>query len=130
MAKKQAQLAENIENIKAALNALGRFRPGSLSKQRRARGNGYFQLTYAHQGKVRCQYVRPDYEPVIRRETQTYRRFRELTRRWVALELQLSRLKQQATAAQADSQPAATDPSRRTEPSTPSQITPPAKPHR
>lgn len=98
MDQKQTQLVAQIEKIKAELTALGRLRPGSLSTQARIRGRGYLQLTYTHRGQTRCQYVRPDYAPVIREELATYRRFRELCREWVALELQLSRLTQQAAA--------------------------------
>jgi hypothetical protein len=77
---------------------MGRLRPGSLSKQARARGSGYFQITYALRGKMRCEYVRADYEPVIRAEIETYRRYRKLHRQWIELELKLSRLKQKAAA--------------------------------
>ena len=98
MDQKQLQLVAQIDKIKAELTALGRLRPGSLSRQARIRGSGYLQLTYTHRGQTRCQYVRPDYAPVIREELATYRRFRELCREWVERELQLSRLKQQAAA--------------------------------
>ncbi|MBN2451920.1 MAG: hypothetical protein JXR77_16150 [Lentisphaeria bacterium] len=66
--------------MKAELAVLGRMRPGSLSKQSRARGSGYFQITYSRTGKLHRDHVRPDYEPVVRTEIQTYRRYRELTR--------------------------------------------------
>jgi hypothetical protein len=96
MNTKQRQLEDRIETVKMALAALGRLRPGSLSKQARARGSGYFQITYALRGKMRCEYVRVDYEPVIRAEIETYRRYRQLLRQWIELELKLSRLKQKA----------------------------------
>ena len=74
------------------------MRPGSLSRQARARGGGYFQISYSRAGKLRCDYVRPDYEPVVRAEIQTYRRYKELTRLWVDLELELSRHRQRLSA--------------------------------
>ena len=42
--------------------------------------------------------MRPDYETVVRAEIETYRRYRELTRLWIDLELELSRLKQRRAA--------------------------------
>ena len=98
MDRKQQQLQDSIAEIKAELTALGRLRPGSLSKQARARGSSYFQITCTHKGRTRCEYVRADYEPVIREEIQTYRRYRDLTRQWVAMELELSRLRQNQAA--------------------------------
>ena len=98
MDQKQQRLETRIAELKAELTALGRMRPGSLSRQARTRGSGYFQVSYSRAGKPHSDYVRPDYEPVIRAEIQTYRRYRELTRQWVDLELELSRLRQRLAA--------------------------------
>jgi hypothetical protein len=98
MDQKQQHLEERIAELKAELAALGRMRPGSLSTQARSRGSGYFQVSYSRAGKLHCDYVRPDYEPVIRAEIQTYRRYRDLTRLWVDLELELSRHRQRRAA--------------------------------
>ena len=98
MDRKQQHIEERIAELKAELTALGRMRPGSLSKQARARGGGYFQVSYSRAGRLHCDYVRPDYEPVVRAEIQTYRRYRELTRLWVDLELELSRHMQRLAA--------------------------------
>jgi len=100
MDKKQEQTEARIAELKAELTALGRMRPGSLSRQARARGGGYFQVSYSRAGKLHCDYVRPDYEPVVRAEIQTYRRYRELARLWVDLELELSRHRQRLAAGQ------------------------------
>ena len=98
MDRKQQHIEERIAELKAELTALGRMRPGSLSKQARKRGGGYFQVSYSRAGRLHCDYVRPDYEPVVRAEIQTYRRYRELTRLWVDLELELSRHMQRLAA--------------------------------
>jgi len=98
MDRKQEQTEARIAELKAELTALGRMRPGSLSRQARARGGGYFQVSYSRAGKLHCDYVRPDYEPVVRAEIQTYRRYRELTRLWGDLELELSRHRQRLAA--------------------------------
>jgi len=76
------------------------MRPGSLSRQARARGGGYFQVSYSRAGKLHCDYVRPGYELVVCAEIQTYRRHRELTRLWVDLELEPSRHRQRLAAGQ------------------------------
>jgi len=98
MDRKQAHIEARIAELKAELTALGRMRPGSLSKQARTRGGGYFQVSYSRAGRLHCDYVRPDYEPVVRAEIKTYRRYRELTRLWVDLELELSRHRQRLAA--------------------------------
>jgi len=94
----QQQLEDRIADVKAELVSLGRMRPGSLSRQARSRGGTYCQVSYSRAGKLHCDYVRPDYEPVVRAEIETYRRYRELTRLWIDLELELSRLKQRRAA--------------------------------
>ena len=74
------------------------MRLGSLSRQARARGSSYCQVSYSRAGKLHCDHVRPDYAPVVRAEIETYRRYREFTRLWIDLELELSRLKQRRAA--------------------------------
>ena len=72
-------------------------------RQARARGGAYCQVSYSRAGKLHCDYVRPDYEPVVRAEIETYRRYRELTRLWIDLELEISRLKQRRSAGETSS---------------------------
>jgi hypothetical protein len=98
MDRKQQHVEARIAELKAELTALGRMRPGSLSKQARTRGGGHFQVSYSRAGKLHCDYVRPDYVLVVRAEIQTYRRYRELTRLWVDLELEISRHRQRLAA--------------------------------
>jgi hypothetical protein len=50
-------------------------------------------LSYAHQGKSSTRFVRRGYLSQIRKELTAYKRFRQLTRSWVALELTLSQLR-------------------------------------
>ena len=90
--KKQQQIEEKIEKTKAAINGLGRMRPGSLSHQARARGQQYCQLSFSHNGKGHTEYVRPDHVAQVERELCTYRRFRELLREWIGQEIELSKL--------------------------------------
>lgn len=92
MSRSQAQIEAEISRIKKSLSGLGRMHPGSLSAQKRQRGEEYWQLSYSH-GKGHTRYVRPEDVAQVRRELKTYQRFRELTSRWVSLEIELARLR-------------------------------------
>ena len=86
------ELEAEITAIKARLVGLGRLHPGSLSAQKRARGGEYLQLSYSYHGKGHTRYVRPEEVPALEQQLANYRRFRELTARWLQLEIELSRL--------------------------------------
>lgn len=93
MGRSQAEIEAEIARIKKRLSALGRMHPGSLSRQRRSRGEEYWQLSYSHAGKGHTNYIRPADVAQVRRELKTYSKFRELTSRWIALEIELSKLR-------------------------------------
>ena len=92
MSASQTELEAEIAAIKLSLAGLGRMHPGSLSAQKRTRGGEYQQLSYSYQGKGHTRYVRSDELPALEKELENYGRFRELTSRWVRLEIELSRL--------------------------------------
>jgi hypothetical protein len=92
MSVPQAELETEIAMVKLSLAGLGRLHPGSLSAQRRARGGEYLQLSYSYQGKGHTRYVRPQEVAALEQQLANYRRFRELTARWLQLEIELSRL--------------------------------------
>lgn len=93
MSDSQARIEAEIDRIKKSLAQLGRMHPGSLSSQKRARGGEYHQLSYSHGGRGYTKYVRPEDVPKVRQELGNYRRFRELTSKWVQLEIELAKLK-------------------------------------
>ncbi|MEW6555351.1 MAG: DUF6788 family protein [Actinomycetota bacterium] len=93
MSRSQAQIEAEIAQIKKGLSKLGRMHPGSLSRQKRSRGEEYWQLSYSHSGRGHTNYIRPADVAQVKRELKTYQRFRELTTRWVALEIELSKLR-------------------------------------
>jgi len=72
---------------------LGRMHPGSLSQQKRSRGGAYHQLSYSHAGKGHTKYVRPEDVPEVTQEIENYRRFRDLTTKWVELAIEWAKLK-------------------------------------
>ena len=93
MSRSQAQIEAEISRIKKSLCELGRMHPGSLSRQKRVRGEEYWQLSYSYAGKGHTRYVRSAEVAQVKRELETYQRFRELTSRWIALEIELAKLR-------------------------------------
>lgn len=89
--KKQQQIEAKIKKTKAAINGLGRMRPGSLSHQTRARGQQYCQLSFSHNGKGHTEYVRPEHVAQVESELRNYRRFLKLVREWIGQEIELSK---------------------------------------
>jgi hypothetical protein len=92
MSAGQTELEAEIAALKLSLTKLGRLHPGSLSAQRRARGGEYLQLSYSYLGKGHTRYVRAQEVAALEQQLANYRRFRELTARWLQLEIELSRL--------------------------------------
>ena len=86
-------IEEEIIEIKKQLLAIGEMRPGSLSKQKRSRGNLYHQLSYYYDGKGHTEYVQQKQLATVRQQLDTYHQYRELNRRWTALAIKLCKLK-------------------------------------
>ena len=93
MSKRQIKIEAEITRIKKALRELGRMHPGSLSKQKRSRGGEYYQLSYSHGGKGHTMYVRAEDVADVTRELENYQKFRDLTRRWIKLEIELAKFR-------------------------------------
>ena len=88
-------IERRIETIKQSLAKIGEMRPGSLSIQSRGWGGEYCQLSYTHRGKGHTEYVRKNQRKTAERQIANYRKFRELTREWVDLAMELCKLKSQ-----------------------------------
>ena len=101
-------LEQRIQQIKAALAALGEMRPGSLSRQynvcgkpncrckdpqKPQRHGPYYQLSWVHRGKSSTQFIRRPLLPEVRAQIATYNTFRKLTDEWVNLALRLAQAK-------------------------------------
>ena len=83
-----------IQSIKDQLAALGPLRPGSLTRQYRQprrRQGAYYQISYTLRMRSHTDYVRPSEVAQLRQEIVAYRRFRQLTARWVQVALRRSR---------------------------------------
>jgi hypothetical protein len=93
MMTKMKQMEVRIAEIKAELMALGDMRPGSISRQQRARGGLYLHLSYTYQGKGKTEYVPPELEEKVNEQLANYKRFKVLTQEWIGLAMELARIK-------------------------------------
>lgn len=108
--KKIKELQGGITRIKKRLSQLGDLRPGTLSRQYNVCGNPtcrckdptnpkkhgpYYQLSYTHRGKSRTEFVRKEFVAQVQREIKNYAIFRELTKKWVDLSLEMARLRRE-----------------------------------
>ncbi len=92
---KLQQIEKRIERIKAALQAIGPMRPGSLTRQYRdpeSRTGAYWQISYTRQMKSRTEYVRKEWVAEIRKQITTHKRFRRLVDQWGDLSIEHSQL--------------------------------------
>ena len=93
MEKELIKLEKRIEKIKVKLAGTGEMRPGSLTMQKRGSSRTYYQLSYTHRGKGRTEYVRPEFAEQIKKQIETYRRFKKLIDEWVDMEIECSKIK-------------------------------------
>lgn len=91
--KEATAIEQRIDRIKRDLAKLGDMRPGSLSVQTRSWGGEYCQLSYTHQGRGHTEYVPTEKRKEVERQIANYRKFRDLTKEWVNLGIQLCKLK-------------------------------------
>jgi hypothetical protein len=106
-------LDEKIKAIKAALNALGPLRPGSLSRQyhvcrkpgcccqdpKKPRRHGpYYHLDYVHHGKKTTRFIRAGQLLEVRRQLATFKQLRRLVDRWITLSLERAEILRQSSA--------------------------------
>jgi hypothetical protein len=91
-----SRIEKQISDIKEQLMAIGEMRPGSLTRQYKNplnRTGGFYQLSYTHKSKSKTEYVRPNHLDDLKKQINTYRKFKKLTERWVQLSIQRSILK-------------------------------------
>lgn len=113
------RIEARIEKVKAGLLKIGEMRPGSLSKQYSAcqkpgckcvdpvkpqKHGPFYQISYSHRGKSTTQFVRPQFVPEVRKQLAAYKQFKGLTEKWVALALELSKLKMEQARSAASKQ--------------------------
>ena len=87
---------KRIRALLAGMARLGAMRPGTLTVQYRnpaEKKTPFHQLSYTHKGRSRSEYVRPENLSAVRREVETFRKFRLLVEEVTELSLEASRLR-------------------------------------
>ncbi|HOC74275.1 MAG TPA: hypothetical protein PKL54_15790 [Candidatus Hydrogenedentes bacterium] len=85
-----------VRALLAGMAKLGAMRPGTLTVQYRnpaEKKTPFNQLSYTHKGRSRSEYVRPENLSAVRREVETFRKFRILVEEVTELSLEASRLR-------------------------------------
>ena len=93
--KRIQQIEQRIIRIKAALQAIGPMRPGSLTRQYRdpeTRTGAYWQISYTRQMKSRTEYVRKEWVAEVRKQIAMHKRFKRLIEEWGDLSIEHSQL--------------------------------------
>jgi len=105
--KSREQIQAEIEKIKSELFDIRTMRPGSLTQQYSAcqrtgckcvdpihpqKHGPFYKLRYAQGGKSTSQFIRPQFVGEVRRQLAAYKKFNTLTRKWVALAMELSKI--------------------------------------
>lgn len=105
----EAELTRRIEEVKAALAALGDLRPGTLSEQYNVcrtpgcrckadppqRHGPYHQLSYSHKGRSTTENVEPRHLESVAAQIANYRQLRSLVDDWVEAAIGLDRLRRE-----------------------------------
>lgn len=85
-------LKEKIKRTKKEILGIGDFRPGSLTLQKGARGDKFYQISYTYQGKGRSEFVRPSNVKIVRKQLANYKNFKNLVDTLIELSFKKSRL--------------------------------------
>ena len=87
---------KKIQTLLADMAKLDAMRLGALTVQYRnpaEKKTPFHQLSYTHKGKSRSEYVRPENLVAVKKEVETYRKFRTLVEAITDLSLEASRLR-------------------------------------
>jgi superfamily I DNA and/or RNA helicase len=87
---------KEVRVLLAGMAKLGAMRPGTLTVQYRnpaEKKTPFNQLSYTHKGRSRSEYVRPDNLDAVKKEVETYKKFRLLVEEVTELSLEASRLR-------------------------------------
>lgn len=94
--KRLQQIEKSIAKIKTELAAIEEMRPGSLTRQYKEpkhESGAYYQLSYTRDMKSRTEYIPRESVRDVRRQIASYKRFKALTTKWIALSIERCRLK-------------------------------------
>ena len=96
MSTKLDRKEKKVRALLAGMAKLGAMRPGTLTVQYRnpaERKTPFNQLSYTHKGRGRSEYVRPENLAAVKREVETFRKFRLFVEEVTELSLEASRLR-------------------------------------
>ena len=89
-------IEKEIRQTKQQLMRIGEMRPGSLSRQnvsQYGKKYPYYQISYTYNMKSRTDYIKNEFVDNLGQETNNYKRFKRLVKRWVDLAMRKSKLK-------------------------------------
>lgn len=95
-------IEKRIRMLKRRLRDVGNMRPGTLGVQYRNPAEKkvpFNQISYTHKGKSRSEYVRPENLETVRREIDTYKRFKAILEQLIDASIQASRTRCRTRAA-------------------------------
>ena len=87
---------KRMQNLIAGMAKFGAMRPGTLTVQYRnpaEKKTPFHQLSYTHKGRSRSEYVRPESLATVRKEVETYKKFKALLEVVTELSLEASKLR-------------------------------------
>jgi hypothetical protein len=96
MHKKLVVIEKKIAEIKQELQEIGEMRPGSLTYQYqkpKEKKGGFYQISYTYKMKSRTEYVKAEYVEDLRKQIETFKRFKELMQEWIDLAIHYSQMK-------------------------------------
>ena len=101
--KSLLKIEKQIDKIKQNLLDIGEMRPGSLTKQYRnpkeKKWEFYLgtsrnrQLSYTYKMKSKTEYVRVPHVDDLKKQINTYKRFKALVEKWIDLSIKHSKIK-------------------------------------
>jgi choline kinase len=94
--KRLVRIGRQIEEIKLELMGIEEMRPGSLTKQYRDAEEKkweFYQLSYTHKMKSKTNYVRAHHVAELKEQIKTYKKFKKLVEKWIALAIEHSKIK-------------------------------------
>lgn len=101
------KIEENISELKRSLAEIGDMRPGTLSTQYRKpeqKKTPFHQISYTRKGKSRSEYVRKENLDSVKKEIETYNRFRSVIEQIIDLSIKASGIRFKERAARSSSQ--------------------------
>jgi len=94
--KRLVHIERQIAMIKQELLDIDEMRPGSITRQYKnpkKRKGGFYQLSYTYRNKSKTEYVRARHVEGLKQQVNSYKRFKELIKRWIDLAIEYSKLK-------------------------------------